>query len=156
MGKKLHMAGLLMVIVGATIVSTLLFFVGAGYDVVLNKNIIFEEDQYRLTGEESADKITIPGFEAWNIPAGETKVESRFYNPEKNECYFVLTVEIEETGEVIYQSNYLKPGQYLYEVELKRAMEEGTYRAVLHYSTYSTIDDSPMNGAAVPFSLVVN
>lgn len=144
-----------MILIGATMLATLGFFVGVGYDFVLKKNIVFEEDQYRSVGEASAETITIPGFEAWNIPAGETMVEARFYNPEGNDCYFVLTVLLGENEEVIYESKYLKPGQYLYEVELNRALEAGTYDAVLQYNTYSTIDDSPMNGAAVPFSLVV-
>lgn len=154
MGKHLRLAGLIMTIIGATMLVTMAVFVGAGYDFVLNKKIVFEEDQYRAPAEASGN-IAIPGFEVWNIPAGQTKVESRFYNPEKNDCYFVLSVELEESGEVLYQSNYLKPGQYLYEVELKRAMSAGTYQAILHYDTYSIVDDSPLNGAAVPFSLVV-
>lgn len=154
MGKKLHTIGLFMTIIGATMLTTVAVFVGAGYDVVFRKNIVFEEDQYRAPAK-AADNIAIPGFEVWNIPAGQKTVESRFYNPEKNDCYFVLSVELEESGEVLYQSNYLKPGQYLYEVELNRAMSAGTYPAILHYETYSTIDDSSMNGATVPFSLVV-
>lgn len=155
MGKKLRTAGLVMVIIGITMLATIGFFVGAGYDFVLKKTIAFEDDQYRAGSVASADRITIPGFETWNIPAGETEVNAMFYNPEKNQCYFVLSVILEDSGELIYESKYLKPGQYLYEVELLRALDAGTYNAILQYNTYSTIDYSPMNGASVPFSLVV-
>ncbi|MGN0158699.1 MAG: hypothetical protein ACI39W_06110 [Brotaphodocola sp.] len=155
MGKKIRTTGFIMVLVGITMLASMALFVWFGYDFVLKKTIRFEEDQYRDQAAASAASITIPGFEKWNISAGETKVSSGFYNPEHNGCYFVLSVLLEDSEELIYESDYLKPGQHLYEVELIRPMEAGTYDAVLRYHTYSVTDFSPMNGASVPFSLVV-
>lgn len=155
MGKRLRTMGLIMVLVGVTMLASMAVFVCFGYDFVLKKTIRFEENQYRSQVTAVSDSITIPGFKKWNIPAGETVVASEFYNPEHNPCYFVLTVSLKDSGDQIYESDYLKPGQHLYEVTLERPMEAGTYEAVLNYQTYSPIDFSPMNGAAVPFSLVV-
>lgn len=154
MGKKLRTTGFVMVLVGVTMLASMALFVWFGYDFVLQKTIRFEEDQYRAPMAASPT-ITIPGFKKWNIPAGEEVVASEFYNPEHNQCYFVLTVSLKDSGDLIYESDYLKPGQHLYEVTLEHPMEVGTYDALLQYQTYSPVDFSPMNGAAVPFSLVV-
>lgn len=114
--------------------------------------IEFEEEQRLNQLSAQSDMISIPGFEAWTIDAGETKVSTNFYNPEQNNCYFVISVILNET---IYESKYVKPGQHLYEVELFKAMDAGEYEATIHYSTYSSIDNSPLNGADVPFVLSV-
>lgn len=114
-----------------------------------------EPEQTQKPQNTKTSTISIPGFEVWNIDAGKTKVSANFYNPNQNGCYFVLSVVLDDTGEKIYESKYLKPGQHLYEVELLRALRAGEYKATLHYSTYSLTDRTPLNGADVPFKLVV-
>lgn len=115
-----------------------------------------EEQQANSTADMNQESISIPGFEKWTVEAGQKTVTASFYNPEDNPCYFKLTVRLDDTGEVIYQSKYLKPGQRLYEVDLERPLSKGTYAATLTYETYSISDNSPMNGATIPFKLVAN
>ncbi len=154
--NKRKIVGYTMIIAGITAILCLLLFVFAGYKYFLNPDVQFEDDQAFNPQATLSEKISIPGFDTWTIDEGEIKVNTRFYNPESNTCYFVVSVILNDTGEVIYKSKYIKPGQTLYEVELKRAMESGTYDATLHYDTYSIADNSPMNGADLPFELVVN
>ena len=154
--NKRKTVGYTMVVAGITAVLCLLLFLFVGYKYFLNPDVQFENDQAFNPQVTLSKKISIPGFDTWTIDAGKTKASTRFYNPESNTCYFVVSVILNDTGEVIYKSKYIKPGQVLYEVELKRAMEHGTYDATLHYDTYSIADNSPMNGADVPFQLVVN
>lgn len=151
-----RIVGYTMIVVGITALICISVFVFLGYQFVLKPGIEFEADQTLSAEVIQSDKISIPGFEAWTIDAGETKVSTNFYNPDKNTCYFLITVVLDDTGETIYESKYVKPGQHLYEVELNRALEAGSYKATLHYSTYSMADLSPLNGADVPFELVVN
>lgn len=153
--KKRSMAGYTLIVVGITMLICTLIFVFLGYRIFLKSQVEFEQEQSLHTSTRESDKISIPGFEAWTIEAGEEKVSTHFYNPEQNTCYFVLTVTLDETDEVIYESKYLKPGQHLYEVELTKALEAGEYQATLHYSTYAIHDLSPQNGANLPFSLIV-
>lgn len=153
--KKKTVAGYTLIVAGITALICILVFIFFGYHFFLKPEIEFEADQTLNQSVAQSDKISIPGFETWTIDAGETKVSTNFYNPEQNGCYFVISVIIDETGETIYESKYLKPGQHLYEVELLRALEVGKYQATLHYSTYSMTDLTPMNGADVPFELVV-
>lgn len=124
-----------------------------------NGPLEFEDEQTKKISNPSnastSDSISIPGIKKWTISSGKTTVETDFYNPEKNDCYFVLTVTLTAGNEQIYQSKYLKPGQHLYEIELTKGLEAGEYEAVLRYDTYAIEDNSPLNGASVPFTLVV-
>lgn len=153
--KKKTVAGYTLIVAGITALMCILVFIFLGYRFFLKPKIEFEADQTLNQSVTQADKISIPGFEAWTIDAGKTKASTNFYNPQQNGCYFVIRIIMDETGETIYESKYLKPGQHLYEVELLHALEAGKYRATLHYSTYSMTDLTPMNGADVPFELVV-
>lgn len=155
MYKKKTIAGYTLIVAGITALICVLLFVSFGYHFFLKPSIEFEADQTLNQSVVQSDKISIPGFKAWTIDAGETKVSTNFYNPEKNTCYFVISVILDDTGETIYESKYIKPGQHLYEVELFKALEAGKYQATLHYSTYSMTDLTPMNGANVPFELIV-
>ena len=156
MDKKKQAAGYTLIIAGVTAIVCLFAFVFLGYRFVLKPNVEFEAEQTlgRTTAETGT--IAIPGFETWTVDAGKTKVSTHFYDPEKNTCYFVISVTLDDTGETIYRSKYIRPGQHLYEVELSRALAAGSYKATLHYSTYAVTDLAPMNGADVPFTLVAN
>lgn len=153
--KHKTLAGYTLIVVGITVLICIALFVFFGYRFILKPGIEFEEDQVLNSTITESDKISIPGFETWTIDSNKTKVSANFYNPEKNTCYFVISVVLNDTGETIYESKYLKPGQHLYEVELRKALESGNYQATLHYSTYSMTDLTPMNGADIPFELVV-
>lgn len=159
MYKKKIIAGYTLIGSGSMVLVCVVLFILFGYNLTpapaLAPEVEFEEDQTR--GERTAqDNISIPGFESWTIDEGRTAVSTNFYNPENNTCYFIISVELDETGEKIYESKYLKPGQHLYEVELQKALKAGTYQATIHYSAFSMEDLTPLNGAQIPFKLVVN
>lgn len=154
--NKKTMTGYTLLAVGITALICVVLFLFLGYRFFLNPKVEFEAEQTINQGIVQSDKISIPGFETWTIDAGETKASTNFYNPEKNTCYFVISIVLDDTGEQIYESKYIKPGQHLYEVELEKALETGKYAATLHYSTYSMTDFTPLNGADLPFELVVN
>ena len=154
MNKK-KTAGYTLIIVGITALVCILIFIFLGYHFFLKPSVEFEADQTASQTAANSDTISIPGFETWTIDAGKTKASANFYNPDKNTCYFVISVILDDTGETVYESKYIKPGQHLYEVELTRALKAGSYKATLHYSTYSSADLTPLNGADVPFDLVV-
>lgn len=155
MKNKRALTGYTLTVVGITALICLAVFIILGYRFWLKDGIEFEDDQSPSAVTGTSDTISIPGFDTWSIDAGKTKVSANFYNPEKNPCYFVLSVSLDDTGEVIYESKYLRPGQHLYEIELKRALSAGEYSATLHYSTFSPDDLSELNGADVPFVLSV-
>ncbi len=154
--KKQTVIGYTLIVSGITALICILLFASFGYQFVLKQNIEFEPEQSPSSSIVMSDKISIPGFETWTIDANQTTASTNFYNPEKNTCYFIIRVVLNETEEIIYESKYLKPGQHLYEVELAKSLEAGSYQATLHYSTFSMTDMTPLNGADLPFELVVN
>lgn len=155
MKNKKALAGYTMIVVGITALLCLAVFILLGYRFWLRDGIEFEDGGTPSSTISSSDKISIPGFDTWSIDAGKAEVSANFYNPESNSCYFVLSVSLDDTGEVIYESKYLRPGQHIYQLELKRALESGSYSATLHYSTFTPDELTPLNGADVPFELVV-
>ncbi len=111
-----------------------------------------EEDT--AVSEAAVSYISIPGFESATIEADSTTAALYLYNPAANECYFVISIYLED-GTLLYQSKLVSPGQELYEIELEQALSAGTYSAYINYATY-TMDGNytPLNGATVPYTMI--
>lgn len=122
------------------------------YDVA-NKKVKyeFEEDQQRIADNGGVTPgIQMPGYSEITIDSDNKIAKVDLYNPEANKVYFQIKLILSETGEQIYKSKLLKPGQHLYEIELKRPISEGKYNITIQYDTFS-IDENytPRNGASI-------
>ena len=104
-------------------------------------------------GESSG--IKIPGYTSITLPADTETVSVALLNPEGNPCYFTFEIALNDTGEVLYTSKLVPPGQAIYEITLSRPLTAGEYNAVIRISTTSLADGSAMNGANVETVLVV-
>lgn len=111
----------------------------------------FEEQQTQQTQEASVTRgIKIPGYTTIPIAANTTDVDVELYNPEENEVHFQIAFVLNETGETIYESKLIEPGQHLYHITLEKPLEPGEYPITIQYSTFSTDDTfTPKNGASV-------
>ncbi|MDO4260863.1 MAG: hypothetical protein Q4C82_02200 [Eubacteriales bacterium] len=112
----------------------------------------FEEGQEAPEASEASEErgIKIPGYSVIPVTAGTTEVAVDLTNPEENEVYFQITFLLTDTGEQIYQSKLLSPGQHLYEISLDRALEAGEYNLTIQYDTFSMDEEyTPRNGATV-------
>lgn len=111
----------------------------------------FEEQQTQQTQEASITRgIKIPGYTTIPIAANTKDVDIELYNPEENQVHFQITFILNETGETIYQSKLIEPGQHLYHITLEKALEPGEHPITMQYSTYSADDEfTPKNGASV-------
>lgn len=85
-------------------------------------------------------QIIPPGTDGIAVAVGATAAKTLLLNPESNPCYFGFEITLVGTGEVIYSSGLLAPGQSIEEIELTRTFEEGTYDAVIDIHAYS-LDD---------------
>lgn len=102
-----------------------------------------EADAEKPTG------IRIPGYPFITIPADTTEVTMNLMNPEGNPCYFTFEIVLSDTDEVLYTSKMVEPGKAIMDVTLSRGLSSGEYPAVIHITTASLEDGSPMNGANV-------
>ena len=99
--------------------------------------------------------IKIPGYPSITLPADTETVSVALLNPEGNPCYFTFEIALNDTGEVLYTSKLVPPGQAIYEITLSRPLTAGEYNSVIRISTTSLADGSAMNGANVETVLVV-
>ncbi|MGN1458314.1 MAG: hypothetical protein ACI4XP_10250 [Acutalibacteraceae bacterium] len=114
----------------------------------------------KWTGEKPEDKssgqvgIKIPGYPSITIPANQTDVTVALFNPEGNPCYFVFELVLKDTGETLYKSKLVPPGQAITNITLSKPLDTGEHNAVIKISTFSLEDQSAMNGANVETVLI--
>lgn len=113
------------------------------------------EAEELIAGQSDA-RIKIPGFDAMTLQAGTyTQQCDLLYNPEVNDCYFVVTLSLPD-GTPFFQSGPLAPGRRLEVLELSRKLTAGTYEdAVLQYDCFAVDSGEQLNGATVKFKLEV-
>ncbi len=111
----------------------------------------FEEQQVRQTQPAGqSGGIEIPGYSVIPIKADTTDVEVDLYNPEQNDVYFQITFVRKDTGDVLYESKLIEPGQHLYNITLTQPLAEGDYDITIRYATFASDGSfAPRNGANV-------
>lgn len=114
------------------------------------------------TGVQPEDKggsgtgIKIPGYPSITLPSDTTEVSVALLNPEGNPCYFAFELVLKDSGETLYTSKLVPPGQAITRITLARALPAGEYDAVIKISTASLEDGvTAMNGANVETVLIV-
>ena len=106
------------------------------------RTILVTEDNVEEVLDELAEEAPLesPGnYEVsmnltWNFPNGDAESTNAFVeNVETNPRPVYFDVYLAETGEVLYQSPVLPVGSHLQRFKLNKALEAGTYDAVIEY-----------------------
>lgn len=113
------------------------------------------ESENGSIGNGSSDSIAIPGYADVVWKANTKNVQMVLLNPQGNPCYFRFTLILKESGEVLYTSGLVPPGQAVTDLRLSRALEKGNYNLLISIETFSLNDRSAMNGANVETGLTV-
>ena len=122
--------------------------------------IELDENAGQYTGEKpkdnggAAEGIKIPGYPSITIAKDTTDVTMALMNPEGNPCYFKFELVLKDSGETIFESKYVKPGDCIYDVHLNKPLAEGEYPATIKISTISLDGETPLNGANVETVLI--
>ena len=77
-------------------------------------------------GEQKNNTIKIPGMTGIVMQAGQLEQTVDFHNPKENACYFVLSLYLSDDT-LIYQSDYLAPGERITEIVLNQTLQRGVY-----------------------------
>ena len=101
-------------------------------------------------------EIAVPGFSAMIFPKDRVSVQSVLVNPEENDCYFVYSFVLMETGEELYRSGMIPPGMAVQEQTLSRPLAAGEYMLLIRVQAYSLEDKHEMNGVNMEVPLTVN
>ncbi len=96
---------------------------------------------YKMTTKQFIDTknavFEVPQQSAINFKANQRLQSFSFSNQKVNPYYIVIQIMLQDSREIIYESDFIPPGGALQKIELKKIMEEGTYNAVIRYFTYS-------------------
>lgn len=106
--------------------------------------------------EKNQGSISIPGYEIIHLKADTKQQTVGLPNPAENNCYFQISLYLED-GTLLWQSDYVKPGNISEPILLSRPLTAGSYRnAKLKYECF-TMDGSqtPLNGAETKLTLWV-
>ena len=108
--------------------------------------------------QTGGEGIAIPGWGSITVPAGKTEVSVDFPNPDANADKYYLSFELrlKGSGEVLYTSGLVPPGQTIQNINLSRPLEAGTYAAVVHVQPYKMDEaQTPTNNADMETQLIV-
>lgn len=110
------------------------------------------------TAQPDSGGIAIPGWGSITIPAGETEVTVDFPNPEANEgkYYLSFALRLKDSGEELYASGLVPPGDHIQRITLSRPLEAGSYPAVIHVQPYKMDEaQTATNNADMETELIV-
>ena len=130
------------------IIVVLLIVIPAG--IFINKNLSkrdLDSNAVKWTQEKNSDpeSIKIPGYSTITIPANTKDVQITLGNPEGNQCYFKFELLVD--GESLYTSDFVQAGYAIENIELSKALEKGSYDAVIKITPYSLDKQSQYAGA---------
>ncbi len=125
-----------------------------------------DDDAVDWNGEQNTEQpktsdgqkgIAIPGYKSITLKADEKEQSVNLYNPEVNDCYFVMSLILPD-GTQIWKSKMVPPGKGLYSITLDKTVPTGTYEnSILKYECYKKNDElTKLNGGEVKLTLEVN
>lgn len=106
--------------------------------------------------ENEAKGIQVRGFTTWSIPANTSKnLSIPLENPEGNPCYFSFEIKLKDSGEVIYKSNMVPPGEKIHEIDISREFSQGDYPIIIHIYTNELETGAEMNSPEMQVTMHV-
>lgn len=159
----------------AVIIALILLFTAGGITVGLNWNNWFgtttasqpdlDDGAVDWQGKQPQGKpqtgdgqagIAIPGYKSITLKADTKEQSVNLYNPEVNDCYFVMSLVLPD-GTEIWRSKMIAPGKGLYQITLNQTVAAGTYEnSILKYECYKQNDElTKLNGSEVKLTLEV-
>ena len=117
------------------------------------------EEESTTKKAKNTNTIDIPQRGFITFAADTAKQTNTVTNPEQNFCYFKVTLKLAD-GTVLWQSDYIAPGESSDPMVLKKPLKKGTYeKAVMLYECFALNDDGTyrqVNGANNILTILVN
>lgn len=93
-----------------------------------------------IPSADNDNKIIIPAVTGLNMKSNSIKQTVNFYNPETNNCAFVISIYLSDDI-LIYKSELLYPSENLNEISLYGKLDKGLYKNVrVVYDCHSLTD----------------
>lgn len=126
-------------------------------NMVIDQNAIDKDKLKENKKEETDNSVTVFGFSQIKMSENCRKVEINYYNPEQNadKYYLKVSIELKETGEILYESDLIPPGQAIKYAEFSKELSSGTYDATIHVQPYKMNDFTTTNNADLDIKIIV-
>lgn len=114
---------------------------------------------YRIDGMVNTDpeSTMIPMLSPITVSASDGRAQNALINPEGNGCYFIFSIVIDDTEEVVYESGLVEPGKAIVGFDLDTIPALGTYDVTVRVQTRDINDyEQELNGGDVKTTLTVN
>lgn len=142
--KRKRMLGILVLL---ALIATI--FLGGLYIGQMNRPI--DEPVAIKSGEmtnPNPENIRLPGIERIYAEAGDTHVNQLLLNVEGNAYNLKYMIQLQDNGEVLYESRVIEPGYAVKEFNMNRSLEAGEYPIVITVNSSAIDDDSGQENAA--------
>lgn len=124
---------------------------------IFRPNIEHNTGANEETQGNEARGIQVRGFTTWSIPANTSKnLSIPLENPEGNPCYFSFEILLSDSGEVIYSSDMVPPGEKISKINITREFDAGDYTATIRIKTNELITGKEMNSPAIQIIIHVS
>lgn len=98
--------------------------------------------------------IAVSGFADLKFVADSTKQSVNFYNPKENNCLMDLSI-VMQNGDVIWQTENIRPDYGLYTINLYSTLKKGEYPACI-VARFKTMDGcTKLNSATFKIKIIV-
>lgn len=89
------------------------------------------------------------------FPDGAAAGEARIENIQANHVDQKVSITLDDTGQTVYESGAIAPGQYIQHIKLSEALAPGTYTATATFSGYDRETHDKTGAAAAQITLIV-
>lgn len=104
---------------------------------------------------EANQSIILAGYDVIRLDAQETDQKVYFYNPDKNNCFIVISLIVD--GVELYASDMIAPNTKIDSITLSQPLTAGIYDdAVIRYSCYDLYTQRELNGTDIAVKLEVD
>lgn len=154
------LTAIIVLLIGAGVTVGIIMYNSNSQPTQQSQGVVFDNNasHYEKTVENKGGNdsgIKVPGYPDITVNSGTKDFPITLLNPKGNPCNFKFTLTLADTGENICTTNLVKPGDAIKGVTLDKALKKGEYTLLVNIATYSTADNSEMNGAQVKTKLTV-
>lgn len=108
-----------------------------------------------LDAEVARNMVNISISSVIEVRPGERTGVARIENIAANRVDQKVAIVLNDTGEIVYQSGAIAPGDHIQTIEFTRPFEKGTYRAQAVFTSYDRSTHQKTGQASVEVSIAV-
>lgn len=114
-----------------------------------------EEIQNRLNETVAEGMLNISIASDIGFADGKSKGQADIYNIEANHYIFKVAITLDDTGESVYESGGICPGQYIQFITLSQNLKNGIYPATATFTAYTQEEHQIVGSAAAAVTLYI-